>query len=124
MSRTLKKWIVESHVGFWFFTNNSQFLEKSELTQDPLITAKMHLIRTMRKGRWVSLGVGYGFGGRTSIDAVLKDTYISTFRFGLTLAFPVAPKQTLRVVGVSGVRLQKGPDFDALALTYQYRWGS
>jgi hypothetical protein len=124
MSRTLNKWIVESYVGFWFFTKNSQFLEKSELTQDPLITAKMHLIRTMQKGRWIALDVGYGFGGRTSIDDILKDTYISTFRFGLTLAFPVSAKHTLKIVGATGVRLQKGPDFDALAVTYQYRWGS
>ena len=78
----------------------------------------------MRKGRWVALDIGYGFGGRTKIDGVLKDTYISTFRFGLTLAFPIGARNTLRLVGASGVRLKRGPDFDALGATYQFRWGS
>jgi hypothetical protein len=124
IARTFEKWIVESYVDLWIFTNNMQFLEDLKLSQNPLITAKVHLVRTMRKGRWIALDVGYGFGGRTSVEDVPRDTYISTFRFGLTLAFPVSPKHTLKLVGASGVRLQKGPDFDALAVTYQYRWGS
>jgi hypothetical protein len=124
MSHKLNPWIMETYVGMWIFTKNTDFLNGSQLSQDPLITAKVHLIRTMRKGRWIALDVGYGFGGRTTIDNILKDTYISTFRFGITLAFPLAPDHTLKLVGASGVRLQKGPDFDALALTYQYRWGS
>ncbi len=78
----------------------------------------------MKKGRWIALDIGYGFGGRTRIDDVLRDTYISTFRFGFTLAFPLATRHTLKLVGTSGVRLEKGPDFDALAIAYQYRWGS
>jgi hypothetical protein len=124
IAKSLDKWIVESYLGLWLFTNNTQFLDTSTLSQNPLYTAKVHLIRTMRKGRWVALDIGYGFGGRTKINGVLKDTYISTLRFGLTLAFPIGVRHTLRMVGASGVRLQKGPDFDALAVTYQYRWGS
>jgi hypothetical protein len=124
IAQTFEKWIVESYVDLWIFTNNTQFLEDLKLSQNPLISAKVHLVRTMQKGRWIALDIGYGFGGRTSIEDIPRDTYISTFRFGLTLAFPVSPQHTLKVVGTTGVRLQKGPDYDALGVTYQYRWGS
>ena len=81
------------------------------------------MIRSMRKGSWIALNVGYGCGGRTSVNDIPRDTYISTFRFGFTLAFPLSLNHTLRLVAASAVRLQKGADFDALALSYQYRWG-
>ena len=122
IAKTAGPWILEAYASGWFFTKNSNFYGGLELSQNPLLTSKVHLIRSMRKGRWIALDVGYGFGGRTTVNDIPKDTYISTFRFGFTLAFPLNLNHTLRLVGASAVRLQKGADFDALAVTYQYRW--
>ena len=71
----------------------------------------------------VALDAGYGIGGRTKINGVEKDTRISTFRFGVTFALPVAKRHTLKLSGFTGVRVERGPDFNAVVLSYQYRWG-
>lgn len=57
------------------------------------------------------------------IEGVERDTHISTFRFGGTVAAPLGRGHTLKLVLNSGVRVDRGPDFDAIALTYQYLWG-
>jgi len=124
MSHRRGKWFVESYLGAWFFTTNPDFFGGQKLTQRPLFVGKLHLIRTLtRGGIWVTIGVGYGIGGRTSLDDVPKDTRISTFRFGVALAVPIGIQHSLKFVLDSGVRLERGPDFDAIAVSYQYRWG-
>ena len=123
-SRTAGPWILEGYVGGWFFTENPEFLGDLSREQKPLWTAKAHLIRATRRGRWLALDVGYGIGGRAIVEGTETDTRISAFRFGLTAAVPVSPRQTLRFVVASGVRIEKGPDFDALGISYQYRWGN
>lgn len=115
---------MEGYLGAWFFTENREFLEDLSRKQRPLGTAKVHLIRATRKGRWLALDVGYGIGGRAIVEGAETDTRISGFRLGLTAAVPASDRQTLRFVVASGARIEKGPDFDAVGLSYQYRWGS
>jgi hypothetical protein len=76
-----------------------------------------------RRRIWGALDAGYALGGRTKLNGVAMDARISTFRFGATLAFPVAARHTLKLTGVTGVRHERGSDFDAVVLAYQYRWG-
>jgi hypothetical protein len=117
-------WIVETYASLWLFTKNSEFYGGNELKQAPLAGFVVHAIYTWPKRKsWLALDVGYAIGGRTKINDVKRDTRISTFRFGATLAVPVAARHTFKLTGVTGVRVERGPDFDAIALTYNYRWG-
>jgi len=122
-SKIAGPWIMEAYAGGWFFTENTEFLGDLSRKQKPLWTAKVHMIRATRQGRWLALDVGYGIGGRAVVEGRETDTRISAFRFGLTAAVPVSPRQTLRLVVASGARIEKGPDFDVLGISYQYRWG-
>lgn len=123
ISHNLNGWIIEAYTGAWFFTRNDNFFGGLKLEQRPLFVGKLHLIRTLRNGMWFSFGTGYGIGGRTIIDDDVRDTRISSFRFGGVLAKPFANGHTLKLVVLSGVSLERGPDFDAVALSYQYLWG-
>jgi hypothetical protein len=124
ISRTAGNWIFEAYTALWIFTDNPEFWDGNYLEQYPLATFKTHIIHTMPKRRiWMALDAGYGIGGRTKINGVEKDTRISTFRFGVTFALPVAKRHTLKLSGFTGVRVERGPDFNAVVLSYQYRWG-
>lgn len=123
-AKNYNKWVIESYVAMWVFTNNTNFLDGNNLSQAPLYTAKLHVIRTLPKNMWLSIGAGYGLGGKTKLNDIPRDTEISTARFGLTYAIPIAQKHTFRFSYISGVRFKKGSDFNALALTYQYRWNN
>ena len=121
-SRYLSNWILEAYLSAWFFTVNPDFFGGNELKQRPLGAIKVHLIRSFLKNWWLALDAGYGFGGRTFINGEERDIRISTFRFGLSLAIPFGLHHTVRLTGVTGVRLERGSDFDAVAVSYQYRW--
>ena len=57
------------------------------------------------------------------IDGVERETRISNFRFGLTFAAPIATNHTVRLTLASGARVERGADFDAIGVSYAYRWG-
>lgn len=123
VSQVVDAWTLEGYAGAWFFTKNPDFFGGSTVTQKPLVVGKAHVIYSFPRGRWLAFDLGYGIGGRTTIDGDVRDTRISTFRFGLTFAIPIGVAHTLRLVAASAVRIERGPDFDAFGTTYQYRWG-
>lgn len=123
-SRAMGKWILEAYAAAWLFTRNDDFFGGNYLTQKPLYTVALHAIHTMPRRRiWMSAGAGYAVGGQTRINDIETDTRISTFRFGLNLAVPVGKRHTFRLTGVTGVRHERGADFNNLALWYQLAWG-
>ncbi|MCK5456622.1 MAG: transporter, partial [Melioribacteraceae bacterium] len=122
-SRTFDQLIVEAYISGWFFTVNPNFYNNNELKQNPLLAGKVHLIYTLKNKMWFSFDAGYGIGGRTFVNDEKRDTRISTLRFGLDWSVPFAEQHTLKLSYISGVRLERGPDFDAFTLIYQYRWG-
>ena len=123
-ARNLDKWIIESYVGIWLFSKNSNFLNGNELSQKPLYTFKVHVIRELPKNMWLALNLGYGIGANTELNGITRDTEISSARLGLIYALPIAQKHTLKFAYNSGIRFKKGPDFDAISLGYQYRWNN
>ncbi len=123
VSQVIDAWTFEAFVASWFFTRNTDFFGGSTLQQKPLLAGKLHVIRSFRRGFWLALDGGYGYGGRSILDGVEKETRISTFRFGLTFAAPVARQHTVRLTLASGARVERGADFDAISVSYQYRWG-
>jgi len=120
-AQNFDKWNIETYASIWLFTNNTNFLNGNKLSQKPLYTFKFHLIRDLPKNMWISANVGYGIGGRSAVNGVDRDTKISAMRFGLHYAIPFK-QHALKLGYVSGIRFEKGSDFDALTLTYQYRW--
>ncbi|WP_136480617.1 transporter [Cognatitamlana onchidii] len=120
-AKTLNKWNIETYASIWLFTNNTNYLNGNKLGQKPLYTVKFHLIRDLPENMWISANIGYGIGGRVIVNNVERDSKISAMRFGLHYAIPIN-RHALKIGYVSGIRFERGSDFDALTLTYQYRW--
>ena len=121
-ARYMRNWIIETYLSAWFYSKNNDFWGGNELTQKPLGAIKIHFIRSFQKKWWVAFSTGYAFGGKTYLNGEEKDTRISTIRLGLNLGVPIGPHHTIRLTGFSGIRLERGSDFDAIVLSYQYRW--
>jgi len=123
VSRALGPWLIEGYASAWFFTKNPDFLEGNTLTQKPLVGGAIHLVRLFPGGFWIAADVAYGTGGRTAINDVSRDTRISSFRFGLTGAIPLAAQHSIKISLASAARIERGPDFDIVIVSYQFRWG-
>jgi hypothetical protein len=120
-SLNYEKWIWESYLSAWLYTKNKDFWGGNELKLNPLFALKVHSIRKLPKGMWLAANVGYAIGARGYINNELKDNRISTVRLTLVYAIPVGINHTIRFEGKTGIRFEKGADFNALGISYQYR---
>ena len=122
IAKNYEKWNLEGYVGLWIFGENSDYLEGNSLKQEPLLTIKGHAIRTLKNNSWISLSAGYGVGGRTKVNEVKRETQISTMRLAFLYALPVSQKSTLKFTAITGIRFERGSDYNGIAVSYQYRW--
>lgn len=121
-SKSYNKWIYEFYTSIWFFTKNNNYVGGNELKQNPLYTAKIHVIRKLPKNMWISANLGYGVGGKTFVNGEARISHISAARFGLNFSVPFNSKHSFNLGIVSGIRFEKGSDNDAFSISYQYRW--
>jgi len=117
-----EKWIWETYASAWIYTKNKDFLGRNELRLNPLFALKLHGIRKLKKGNWFALNVGYGIGARGYINDERRDNRISTIRLLAVYAIKLGKNHTLRIDATSGIRFEKGADFNAIGLSYQYGW--
>ncbi|MFC2085984.1 transporter [Bacteroidota bacterium] len=121
VSKTFDRWVFEGYAAIWLFTDNTDFLEGKTLAQAPLFGLKLHGVRKLGGGKWLSLDLGYGAGARGTVNDVKKDNRINTIRFGCTLSIPFG-RHSLKFSAASSLRIEKGNDLDAFAITYLVRW--
>lgn len=122
MRQSINKWAFEVVTGIWIFTNNNKFLVDRKLSQRPMWVAKTHFVRKFKKGYWLALDVGYGFGGRVFVNNQERDVRISAMRFGLTGSIPITPKHIIKIHAASGIRFERGPDNDIISIGYSFVW--
>lgn len=123
VSRQFEKWIIETYAGLWLYTRNNDFWSGNTFQQEPLGVLKLHMIRKLKSTDWLAFDIGYALGGRPIINDDLRDARISTMRLGFTYAMNLGKGHVLRAFLVSGIRFEKGPDFDGGGISYMYRWG-
>jgi hypothetical protein len=122
-SRAFGAWSVEGMANVWSFGNNDDFLQGNYLQQDELWVVKTHLVYAFRPGLWVGMGVGYGSGGRTTINGFPRDNRQKNWRIGATVAYPINKQHGISLTIGSGFNQGAGGDFDTIAVGYQYAWG-
>jgi hypothetical protein len=122
-SQTLGKWILEVGLAAGIYGANDEYFGDSRLEQQDFFGLKVYVTRSFRPGFWISLGAGYGDGGATSIDGVTREDDQSNMRIGITCSYAIRPNQGLVFNLSSGFTYRAGPDFNTIAVAYQYSWG-
>ena len=123
VSQALGKWTLEGIAGLWLFGDNDDFFGGALLSQERLITIKADAVYTFRPGAWLGLGVGYGRGGTSRVDGIVRNTLQTNYRFGGTFAYALAAQHGISFTATSGVTTRVGADFDSFVFAYQYLWG-
>ena len=122
-SQVIGRWLFEGYAAASFYTTNGDFYGGKTLEQDPFYDVQAHAIYGIRGADlWVAGSVGYGSGGRSTIDGVPKSR-IENIRISGTLRVPLARRQALKLANINGFKTALGSDFDTFQLAYQYTWG-
>jgi hypothetical protein len=116
-------WAMEGYAGVWLFGDNTDYLQSSTVTQDPLWTLQGHLIRIFGRRAWLALDGTLVNGGKTAVDGVVQNTFTNNVRLGATAGWFLGGGHALKAAFASGVYTRYGGDFDIITVGYQYAWG-
>lgn len=123
VSKTWHRWTFEVAAGVTFFTDNDQFYGDGTRAQDPLFALQGHVIYSFPNGVWMGLDGTFYDGGNTTVNGTVNDDRQSNSRLGLTLAWPVTTRNSLKFYGSIGATARAGGDFTTVGVAWQYRWG-
>jgi hypothetical protein len=123
VSKALGKWTLEASAAVDLYTDNDDFDNGKTRQQDPVYSTQFHVTYNFPRNIWAAVSATYYTGGRTTIDGVNSDDLQQNWRTGFTLALPVNRKHSIKIFGSSGVSARTGNNYDALGITWQYRWG-
>lgn len=117
------KWSMELTGSAWIYTDNDDFFGGNTLELNPLYTFQGHLVYTFRPGLWLGAGVGYGFGGESTLNGVGKDDRKGNLGWGVRMGIPIN-KQVGLTIGYLGLsrRVPVGIDSDTVIVGLSFRW--
>jgi Putative MetA-pathway of phenol degradation len=116
-------WALEGYAGVWLFSDNTDYLKTSTVSQDPLWTWQAHAIRIFGRNGWLALDGTWVRGGNSTVDGVTQNTYEESVRLGSTGAWVINRRNSLKAAFATGVTTRYGGDFNVFTLGYQYAWG-
>jgi len=117
------RWMMDLYTGVWLFTDNDSFYPGSfERTQDPLYSFQGHLSYNINTRTWAAFDATYYVGGQSAINDIYKDDRQSNSRIGVTLSFPVAKRNSVKVAYSQGAIIRSGADFKTLSFGWNYTW--
>ena len=118
----LQKVMLEAQVNYWFFSENNDFFGGNSLKQKPLLTTQFHTTYVFNPKLWMSLSLGKSFMGETVLNGENKMDRQTNSRFGITAAYRLNPKHSLKLAMTNGLITKYGADFTSMLLAYQYTW--
>jgi hypothetical protein len=123
ISKAWGPWIVEAVPSATFFTDNTDFFHDNTLAQAPLYAVQGHLIYSFPSGVWLGLGATWLSGAGTSLNSMDNDNTQTNTRAGVTITVPVNANNSVKFYGSAGLTSRTGAGFNAVGVTWQYRWG-
>jgi Putative MetA-pathway of phenol degradation len=116
------RWLFETSLGAWFFTDNDAYFGGRRREQDSIASIQVHVSYSFRPGWWIAASSTYYRGGRTTLGGIENDDLQGNSRVGAVLSAPLTAHQSLKLAWSSGVSTRFGGDFDTWGVFWQYAW--
>ena len=120
---TQGKWSTELTGSAWFYTDNDEYFNGNKLETDPFYVVQGHVWYTFRPGLWTGIGVGYGYGMRSTINGEEKDDRKGTMGWAVSFAYPLSRDWGVKLAYIGRRRFEStGTDSDTIAFGVSYAW--
>jgi hypothetical protein len=122
-SQALGPWRLELAGMATIYTSNNNFLGGKTLSQNPMYSTESHVIYYFENTAWISADATYYIGGQSYVNGSPINGSQENWRFGSTLSYPINKQNSIRLTGSKGVYSKTSNSYDALGVSWQYRWG-
>lgn len=116
-------WTFEGTTTVDLYTDNNSFFNGKKREQDPFFSAQTHAIYDFSPGFWVSASLGYGYGGRSTIDGVKKDDKKEFVAWALSAGYPITKRLSLKAAYIVTRRQREsGLESDTFTIGFSTFW--
>lgn len=122
-SQAIGPWRLELAGMATIYTSNNNFLGSNTLSQNPMYSTETHVIYYFQNQAWISADATYYIGGQSYVNGVPINSSQENWRFGSTLSYPINKHNSIRLTGSKGVYSRTNNSYDAIGVSWQYRWG-
>ena len=122
-SQAVGPWRLELSGMASIFTNNTNYLGGNTLSQNPIYSTESHVIYYFANTSWISADAIYFLGGQKFINGIALNGSQENWRFGSTFSYPINKHNSIRLTGSKGVYSSSNTSYNALGISWQYRWG-
>ncbi|MBU3610725.1 transporter [Polynucleobacter wuianus] len=122
-SQAVGPWRLELAGMATIYTSNTSYLGSNTLSQNPIYSGETHVIYYFPNTAWISADATYYTGGQTYINGNPVNGVQENWRFGSTLSYPINKQNSIRLSGSKGVYSRTDTSYNAVGISWQYRWG-
>lgn len=122
-SQAIGPWRLELAGMATIYTSNTNFLGGNTLSQNPMYSTETHAIYYFQNTAWISADATYYMGGQSYVNGIPINGSQENWRFGSTLSYPIDKQNSIRLTGSKGVYSRTNTSYDALGISWQFRWG-
>jgi hypothetical protein len=123
LSQAVGPWRLELAGMATIYTNNTSFMGSNTLSQNPIYSGETHVIYYFPNTAWISADATYFTGGQTYINGNSVGGIQENWRFGSTLSYPIDKHNSIRLTGSKGVYSRTDSSYNAVGVSWQFRWG-
>lgn len=129
-SERWRNWVLDTYVGGWFFTENSEFFSHNMYSpgtntrsERPVGAIEAHLSYDVIPRLWISLDANYWWGGQMSTNGVQNpQTEQGNSRVGISASVPITGHQAVKASFSDGAFARYGGNYKAISVAWQYSW--
>ena len=122
-SQAIGPWRLELAGMATIYTSNNNFLGSNTLSQNPIYSTEGHVIYYFDNTAWISADATYFMGGQKFVNGAAISGSQENWRFGSTFSYPINKQNSIRLTGSKGVYSNSNTSYDALGISWQFRWG-
>ena len=118
-----QKWVFDSYLYAYFFTDNTAYHGKEVLSQRPLPGLEAHISYNVAPNFWASLDTNYCFRGSTIVDGVGQDDAQKSLAVGAEANWALNSRNSIALVFAKAIVHENAPAYTGVSLKYFYTWG-
>lgn len=117
-------WSFELTGSTYIFGDNSDFVDSTTLSQDPVFALQGHVTRNFKENFWLGAGLAYASGGKIALDDTQTRYKVENMLWNLVGSYRLTKNQSVMLAWQQG-RTQNdvGSDFDSWLLSWILVWG-
>lgn len=122
-SQAVGPWRLELAGMATIYTSNTNYLGGNTLSQNPICSSEAHVIYYFENMAYISADATYFTGGQKYVNGTAINGSEENWRFGSTFSYPINKHNSIRLTGSKGAYSSTNTSYNAMGISWQYRWG-